>query len=307
MASLPACYDPRRIGTLFYPDAAAIAAQAEAAGLRPADQDRRRTMLLIIDMQVDFCHPQGALYVPGALDDIRRLIEFLYRNAEGITQVTCSLDSHLAFQIFHPAWWVDPDGRRPDPFTIITSEGVRTGRWRPLFHDGWSFDYVQRLEREAKKQLTIWPYHAAIGGVGSALDPELWSAVFWHSVARRCQPTWWVKGTDPRTEHYSIVKPEVASEGGPPAGSSRDFIRTIEEVDTLAVAGEAESHCVLETVEDLVEAFHGRPDELAKIRILTDCMSPVQHPQIDFQAMARRRFEEFESMGVRRTTSREPL
>jgi nicotinamidase/pyrazinamidase len=307
VASFPEFYDPRRIGTLFHPDAAAIAARAEAAGLPPADGDRRRAMLLVIDMQVDFCHPQGSLCVPGALDDIRRLIEFLYRNAEQITGVTCSLDSHHSFQIFHPAWWVDPAGRRPAPFTIITAEDVQTGRWRPGLHAAWSLEYVQRLDREAKKQLTIWPYHTLIGGLGSALDPELWSAVFWHSVARRSQPTWWTKGSDPRTEHYSILAPEVESAEEPSGVRSRDFIRSIEAFDTLVIAGEAESHCVLETVEDLVDAFRGRPDQLAKIRILTDCMSSVRHPQIDFQALARRRFKEFEAMGVRLATSRDPL
>lgn len=307
MAPLPAFYDPRRIGTLFHPDAAAIATQAEAAGLPPADADRRRVMLLIIDMQVDFCHPQGALCVPGALEDIRRLIEFLYRNAERITRITCSLDSHHAFQIFHPAWWVDPAGRHPDPYAVITREDVQAGRWRPVVHAGWSLEYVQRLDRDAKKQLTIWPYHAVIGGLGNALDPELWSAVFWHSVARRSPPTWWAKGADPRTEHYSMLKPEIES-GEEPAGAlGREFIRSIEAFDTLVVAGEAESHCVLETVEDLVDAFRNRPDQLARIRILTDCMSPVRHPQIDFQAVARRRFREFEAMGVRLASSTDPL
>lgn len=307
MASFPEFYDPIRIGTLFHPDTLRIAAQAEAAGLPPADEDRSRTMLLIIDMQVDFCHAQGSLCVPGAIDDIRRLIEFLYRSAERITRITCSLDSHYPFQIFHPAWWVDPAGRHPDPFTIITADAVQAERWRPVFHTDWSLAYVQRLDQEAKKQLTIWPYHAAIGGVGNALDPELWSAVFWHSVARRSQPIWWTKGGIPRTEHYSILKPEIETNDGPAEVLNRDFTRLVEEFDNLTIAGEAESHCVLETVEDLVDVFRDRPDQLAKIRILTDCMSPVRHPQIDFKAIAHRRFKEFESMGVRLAASKDPL
>ena len=81
MADFPSCYDPDRIGTLFYPDVAALAQEAARAGLPPASQDQQRIQLLIIDMQVDFCHPQGTLYVPGALQDIRRLVEFIYRNA----------------------------------------------------------------------------------------------------------------------------------------------------------------------------------------------------------------------------------
>ena len=118
----PSFYDPKRIGTLFYPDVARIADEAGAASLTPAADDKKRVHLLIIDMQVDFCHDNGTLYVPGAQDDIRRLTEFIYRHGERITAITCSLDSHLPFQIFHPAWWANESGRHPDPFPIITKE-----------------------------------------------------------------------------------------------------------------------------------------------------------------------------------------
>jgi nicotinamidase/pyrazinamidase len=307
MATAPDFYNPDRIGSLFHPDVAAIAARAEAAGLPPADQDSHKLMLLIVDMQVDFCHAQGALYVPGALDDIRRLIEFIYRNAERITRITCSLDSHHPFQIFHPAWWADSAERHPAPFTIITAEDVEKGRWRPVFEPDWSREYVHRLQREAKKQLTVWPYHVPIGGVGNALDPELWSAVFWHAIARRSQPVWMTKGGIPHTEHYSILKPEIELSDEPQGELNRGFIRSVEESDALLIAGEAESHCVLETVEDLVEVFRSRPDQLAKIRILTDCTSPVRHPQIDFHAIAQKRFQEFAALGVKLANSTDPL
>jgi hypothetical protein len=94
VALLPNFYDPKRIGQLFYPDVSSIAAEAESAGLAPAGEDTVKTLLLIIDMQVDFCHERGTLHVPGALGDVRRLIEFIYRNAERISHITCSLDSH---------------------------------------------------------------------------------------------------------------------------------------------------------------------------------------------------------------------
>jgi nicotinamidase-related amidase len=307
MAPVPAFYKPDRIGSLFHPDLAAIAAQAEAAGLPPAETDLRKVMLLIVDMQVDFCHAQGALYVPGAIDDIRRLIEFIYRNAERITRIVCSLDSHYPFQIFHPAWWMDSAGRHPSPFTIISAEDVEKRRWRPVFHPDWSLTYVQRLQYEGRKQLTIWPYHVPIGGVGNALDPELWSAVFWHAVARRSQPVWWTKGGIPLTEHYSILRPEIEIADEPQGVLNREFIRSVEEFDALAIAGEAESHCVVETVEDLVDVFRNRPDQLAKIRILTDCTSPVRHPQIDFHAIAQERFKEFAARGVKLMVSTDPF
>ncbi|MDZ7262171.1 MAG: hypothetical protein ONB05_08720 [candidate division KSB1 bacterium] len=307
MTSFPDFYDPNRIGTLFYPEVSTIAAQAELAGLPPAEEDTIKVLLLIIDMQVDFCHQKGTLHVPGALNDVRRLIEFIYRNAERITHITCSLDSHYPFQIFHPAWWVDAKGKHPAPFTIISAEDVEQGKWRPLFKADWSIQYVKRLQQEAKKQLTIWPYHVPIGAIGNALDPELWSAVFWHSIARKSQPTWWTKGSLPQTEHYSILKPEIEVPDEPQGKLSTDFIQALEESDYLVIAGEAESHCVLETVEDLVEVFHDRPDQLEKIHILKDCTSPVIHPEVDFHALAQKHFVEYEKLGLRFINSTDPL
>jgi nicotinamidase/pyrazinamidase len=298
MKNFPSFYDPGCIGTLFYPDVAAIAAAATAANLPPATADKRKVHLVIIDMQVDFCHEKGSLYVPGSLGDIQRTIEFIYNNAERITNITCSLDSHLPHQIFHPAWWADEDGNHPAPFTLITYNDIKTGKWRPLVAPVQSTNYVKQLEEQAKKTLTIWPYHVMIGSVGNALDPELFTAVLWHSIARKTQPTWLTKGSIPLTEHYSIIQPEVPVPDHPLGGKNKAFLDTLADADIVVVAGEAESHCVLETVEDLVEDFGAKPDALQKIYFLRDCTSPVLHPDIDFHAIAMERFNEFEKQGV---------
>jgi nicotinamidase/pyrazinamidase len=307
MARIPGFHDPARVGTLFHPDAAAIAADAEQAGLRPVAEDRPRVHLLLIDMQVDFCHKGGALYVPGAEDDIRRIIRFIYANAERISNIACTLDSHHPFQIFHPAWWTNADGRHPEPFTVIAAEDVESGIWKPVLQPIWSREYVVRLRRQAKKDLVVWPYHVPIGGLGNALDPELWSAVFWHSIARRSQPALWIKGSIPQTEHYSILRPEVPVDDQPASDRRRDFLALFDRYDYILLAGEAETHCVLETVRDLVELLGCEPEKLARILILRDCMSPVRHPQIDFHAMAVEQFKTFEQQGVRFIRSGDPL
>lgn len=307
MTNFPNFYNPSRIGTLFYPDLNAIAAAAAIAGLPPATADKQKTHLVIIDMQVDFCHQRGNLHVPGSLGDIQRLIEFIYTNAAHITNITCSLDSHLPFQIFHPAWWADAQGNHPAPFTLISWEDIKNGKWRPLIAPTASTNYVKQLETEAKKVLTIWPYHVMIGSVGNALDQELWSAVMWHALARKTQPSWLTKGTVPQTEHYSIIQPEVPVPSHPMGGKNKAFLDTLAEADTVVVAGEAESHCVLETVEDLVEDFGQKPDALQKIYFLRDCTSPVLHPDIDFHGIAMKRFAEFEKQGVNFVTSKKSL
>lgn len=306
MAQSPAFHTPSRVGTLFYPDATAIAADAEGAGLAPAADDHPQVCLLIVDMQVDFCHAGGSLYIPGAEDDIRRLIRFIYANAERISHIVCSLDSHYPFQIFHAAWWSDKNGKRPAPFTMITAEDVESGVWRPLQEDEWSRAYVRKLRQQTKKDLTVWPYHVPFGGIGNALDPELWSAVFWHSIARRSQPTYWVKGSIPKTEHYSILRPEVTVEDHPQGDLNREFVELLDRYDCALVAGEAETHCVLETVRDLVQVFGSERKKLARILVLRDCMSPVRHPKVDFHAMAVEEFKAYERQGVRFIESTDP-
>ncbi len=307
MTQFPSFYDPNRIGTLFHPDIPAIAVDAAKANLSSASQDKQKTHLMIIDMQIDFCHARGTLNVPGSLDDIKRLTEFIYKNAERITNITCSLDSHLPHQIFHPVWWADAEGNHPEPFTLITYEDIKSGKWRPLVAPVQSTNYVKELEAQAKKQLTIWPYHVMIGSIGNALDQELWSAIIWHSLARKTQPTWLTKGSIPLTEHYSIIQPEVPVPNHPLGGKNKAFLDTLSDADVVIVAGEAESHCVLETVEDLVEDFGNKPDALQKIYFLRDCTSPVIHPDIDFHAIALKRFAEFERQGVNFINSRDAL
>ncbi len=258
-------------------------------------------------MQIDFCHPNGTLFVPGAVGDIQRTIEFIYNHAERITNITCSLDSHLPHQIFSPGWWVDEQGQPPAPFTLISYEDIKQGKWKPVVAPVQSTEYVKKLEENAKKTLCIWPYHTMIGNIGNALDAELWSAVFWHSMARKTQPTFLTKGSIPLTEHYSIIQPEVAVPTHPMGGKNKAFLDTLDKADIVLVAGEAESHCVLETVEDLVEDFRQKPSALQKIFFLSDCTSAVQHPDIDFHALAQARFQNFAREGVNFINSTDKL
>jgi nicotinamidase/pyrazinamidase len=316
MSEHPAFYDPGRVGSLFYPDMAAVARAAAGAGLAPATDADRRIVLLVIDMQVDFCHEHGALYVPGAEEDIRRLNAFIFKHAAALTEIVCTLDSHLPFQIFHPAWWADEAGKHPEPLTLITAEDVASGRWQPLVMPEWSRRYVERLEEGAKKVLTIWPYHVLIGGMGNSLDPALFEVVQWHALARQTQPAWLVKGRIPHSEHYSALQPEIPVPDHPQGGLHEGIVETLRTADAVFVAGEAMSHCVLETLEDIVEMANakngkvgnvGNLGNLDKFYVLTDCTSSVLHPQIDFEALSLEAFDQFARAGMHFVTSTDAL
>ncbi|MCD4685517.1 MAG: nicotinamidase, partial [Anaerolineae bacterium] len=287
MTYKPNFYSPTQVGTLYIPDTAIAVQQGRAAELMPARHDQRRIILLLVDPQVDFIHLDGALSVPGAVADTRRTIEWIYTHAQSLTAIAASLDSHIPTQIFYPTWWVDVDGAHPAPFTTITGAEVDAGQWRPVYEPEWSRHYVHALEQKAKKALMIWPYHTMLGTPGHSVTPALYEAITYHAAARQSQPTFVNKGMISKTEHYSLLEPEVKVPQEPQGDLNRDFLRMLATYDLIYVAGQAKSHCVLETVASVMRYYREEPGEIAKWRVLTDGMSSVAHPEIDFEALAQ--------------------
>jgi len=305
--TFPDFYSPERIGTLYIPQTAAALAAGQAAHRRPAGLDRRRMLLLLVDTQVDFIHPDGALSVPGAVEDTRRTIEWLYRHLDQVTEIAISLDSHTPIQIFYPTWWINDRGEHPTPFTPISSEDVRRGLWKPLIEPDWSVEYVLKLEEQAKKVLMIWPYHTMIGTPGQAITPALYEAIAYHAGARRAQPTFLTKGSIPQTEHYSILEPEVKVPGQPLGEINTPFLDTLKTYDRVYIAGQAKSHCVLETVASIARYFAQEPDLIDRLRLLIDCTSSVVHPQIDFDTIANQALAEYARQGMKLVKSTDPI
>lgn len=305
--TLPAFYNPGDVGTTFIPDVNSAVDAGHALNLTPASDDHRKIALVLVDMQVDFIHPDGALYVPGAVRDTKRIVEWIYHHVGDITQIYASLDSHYPIQIFSPTWWQDNDGRHPFPYTVVTSEEVQTGVWTPIYEVEWSKQYVSALENQHKKELMIWPYHTLVGTPGHDLTPSLYEAISYHSAARQAQPHFITKGEIPKTEHYSMLEPEVKVPDHPQGTLNEKFLNELREFDLIYIAGEAKSHCVLETVNSVMNYFAGQPDFIGKIRILSDGMSSVQHPDIDFDAMADEAFNQHQSNGLTLTTTEEAL
>jgi len=285
---------------------------AEQHGLEPASADETRVCLLVVDAQNTFCTPGFELFVAGrsgtaALDDSRRLCDFLYRNLGRITQTVVTLDTHQAFQIFHAPFLVDEDGRHPAPFTLVTPHDVATGRWRVdpraaatlalAQPDAHLQTYVTTLAEGGKYDLTIWPFHALLGGIGHALVSAVEEALFFHAVARSSQTRFEIKGGHPLTEHYSVLGPEVLrGVAGQPLGTRNDaLVEHLLEFDAVLVAGQAKSHCVAWTVADLL---HDVPEIAPRLYLLEDCSSPVVVPGIDYTDDADAAFARFAEAGA---------
>lgn len=329
---LPPHYAPDRVGEVWrvpYEERAREAARwAGRHGIRPAADDRFKICLVAVDVQNTFCIPGYELYVggrsgTGAVDDNRRLCEFIYRNLGAITEICPTMDTHHAMQIFHALYLVDERGNHPAPFTLVSVDDIRRGVWRfnaALAHSlRIDADYGQRqllhyadtLKKSGKYELTVWPYHAMLGGIGHALVALVEEAVFFHGIARASQPDFHVKGDNSFTEHYSVIGPEVLEgpEGKPIARKSDKFLRKLEQFDAVLIAGQAKSHCVAWTIDDLLQQVLARDRRLAeKVYLLEDCTSPVVIPGvIDYSDSADAAFRRFAEAGMHLVRSTDPV
>jgi nicotinamidase-related amidase len=323
---VPPHFEAERVGEVWrvpYEERATEAVEwAREHDLRPAGEDSFRICLVAIDVQNTFCTPGFELVVPGAVDDNRRLCEFLYRNLGSITRVVPTLDTHQVLQIFHALWLVDERGEHPPPYTLVSAEDVERGVWRmnpaAARSLGLGEDYAARhlaqytraLERGGKFALTIWPYHALLGGIGHALVSAVEEAIFFHSVARASQPEFQAKGRNPLTEHYSMLGPEVTEgpDGDRIAGKNTALMAELLSSDAVVVAGQAKSHCVAWTVQDLLAETAGERSLAEKVYLLEDCSSPVVVPgAVDYTDEASAAFTRFAEAGMHVVRSTDPI
>jgi nicotinamidase-related amidase len=304
---VPPHFDPERVGEVWRVPYEKRAREAESWArehrIAPAARDQRRICLIAVDVQNTFCTPGFELIVPSAVEDNRRLCEFVYRNLGSITEIVPTLDTHQALQIFHAAFLVDEDGNRPAPYTLVSAEDVEQGRWRIDPAIGADSDYLLRYVRElaagGRYELTIWPYHAMLGGIGHALVSAVEEAFFFHALARRIGPGFEIKGFDPLSEHYSVLGPEVFGE------KNERLVQKLLSFDAVVFAGQAKSHCVAWTIDDLL-----RHEEMLaeKVYLLEDCTSPVVVPGVvDYSRQADAAVRRFADAGMHVVRSTDPM
>ncbi len=292
--------------------------------------------LLIIDPQNDFMDilagkndhvgftvhlPDGAdlnfrsgLPVTGALDDAKRTASLIDRIGTKLQKIHVTLDSHHPVDIGHPVFWMDANGKMPAPMTLITADAIEDGTWTtriPSLRD-YALKYARSLEAAGKFQIMAWSLHCLIGTWGHNVQEDLAKALDRWSVARVRNVDYVTKGTNVLTEHYGALLAEVPVANDPSTQLNGRFLQMLQEADIIAVAGEASSHCVKATVEQVAE--HIGEEHIKKFHILTDCMSPVPAitaPDgtviVDFPAIAEQFQQDMAARGMTLTTSAEFL
>jgi nicotinamidase-related amidase len=336
---LPAHYDRVQAASWAYrPDETALAPAAAAwrktHAIKPSGADERREHPLHIDEQKDFCYPEGSLYVagrsgPGATADSRRIAELVYQNLGVITEITTTMDTHFAFQIFFPAFWIDQADQPLTAHRVITSDEIARGEVRPnpavakwLCGGNYAWlckqvrFYCDELEKAGKYQLYLWPPHCLLGSDGHALAGVVHAARLFHAFARGAQSSVEVKGGNPLTENYSVLRPEVLArwDGAPLAQRNTQFVKTLLGADAVVIAGQAASHCVKSTIDDLLDEIVAFDAALArKVYVVTDCMSSVTVPDgkggfvADFTPAADQALARFAAAGMNLVRSTDPI
>ncbi|NJO40474.1 MAG: isochorismatase [Cyanobacteria bacterium CRU_2_1] len=329
---IPTHFESQKVGEVWRVpyQARSTAAQiwAKQHHLQPAANDKTRICLLAIDVQNTFCIPEFELFVGGrsgmgAVEDNVRLCEFIYRNLDRITQIALTMDTHTAAQIFHSVFWVNNAGEHPSAMTMISLDDVEQGIWKAnpaiaisLNQDvehlqAYALHYVRKLNQDGKYPLTIWPYHSMLGGIGHAIVSAVEEACFFHSIARSSQTLFELKGNNPLTENYSVLKPEVLEDQEQQAIAHKNmaFIQQLLSFDAILIAGQAKSHCVAWTIDDLLAEIQTTDPSLAqKVYLLEDCTSPVVVPGVvDFTDQADAAFQQFAKAGMQVVRSTEPM
>ena len=316
-------------------------------GVKPSALDRFKLHLLLIDVQKDFCYPEGTLYVggrngKGAIEDNVRIAEFIYRELPRISEITTTFDTHFAYQIFFPWFWVDRDGKPLSQHTMIRihdngrrlvnilpdgtvlKDDVKPNpaitNWVCEGNYTWlekqAFFYCQELAKGGKYTLYLWPPHCILGSDGHALSGVVHEARQFHSFVRGNQSWGEVKGTHPLTENYSVLSPEVLMrwDGKPLAQKNARFIKTLLSEGAVVIAGQAASHCVRSSIDDLLGEILAKDPELAKkVYIMQDCMSSVVVPDgkggfiADFTPQAEEALAKFQAAGMHVVDSTTPV
>jgi nicotinamidase-related amidase len=330
---IPQNFDEEKVSEVWRIDYQGLSRRARGWAkehkLKAAPEDEKTICLLLVDCQNTFCTPGYELFVAGrsgngAVEDSKRICKFIYRNMGIISNVIVSMDTHKIMQVFHPFFLVDSDGNHPDPMTIVSPEDVESGKWvvnpdialniRDKDYDSlqkFLHHYCKELAESGKFQLMIWPYHSMLGGIGHALVSAIEEALFFYGIARKRQPKIEIKGENPLTENYSIFRPEVTEDekNRQIASENKPFFDNLLSHDRIVVAGQAKSHCVAWTMEDLLTEIKSRDPELAKkIYLMEDCSSSVVIPgTVDFTDKADEAYQKFSDEGMNSVKSTDPV
>lgn len=255
---------------------------------KPNKEEVKEKVLLIgIDFQRDFIDEIGSLAVAGSLQDIYNFLRFFYENFFEISDVILTGDSHNPSQIFHSGWWENERGVNPSDFKSIYYDDIENGKYKPLYYKAESIEYLKYLKENENRSLVIWPYHCIEGTEGALIEPQIMNMYYVHQIVMNKKHNILFKS------QTQLAEMEGAFALDHPGGSdfeNTDILNEMKNYDKIIIAGESKSHCVLESVKQMLKFHNYDKDFASKIYILEDCMSSLK----GFEDFAEEEFKKME-------------
>mmetsp|Transcript_33959 Transcript_33959/g.64628 ORF Transcript_33959/g.64628 Transcript_33959/m.64628 type:complete len:302 (+) Transcript_33959:125-1030(+) len=295
------------------------------------------TTVLLIDVQKDF-HPGGSLAIPTADADALRTATFITNNTPSISRIVVTLDSHQKLDIAHPCFWTDgTDGKHPDPFTLISTEDVKSGKWIPrkdLKHPPNSpFVDSAILGQGGEVPENLHHHSNEDGSTTTKLDIVAYCIEYTRRLESkgRFQLCIWPEHCIIGSEGHTVVdvimdairdwsdetggnvewvlkgqnnltESYSALSAEVPISEDTSFNYDLldslkKDTNKLVICGQALSHCVNYTVRDIVE--HWPKHEIGKLTVLSDCASSVP----GFEEAGEKFVSDMKEVGVNVETS----
>ena len=234
------------------------------------------------------------LPVEGAWKNAENTAKFIQQNIESINKVILTFDTHEKYDVAHSLFWINENGEHPEPFTLISHNDVKEGKWKPvdskLYHR--MLEYTEQLESSGKLQLCIWPTHAVLGSLGHKLAAPVEQAVYQWEEFHKGRSQKYMKGHYPLTEHYGAIEAEIVDVNVPSTQKNQELLNELADADVLYVSGQALSHCVSATVRQIVQYLGD--DFAKKIVLLEDTTNPVS----GFEELGNEFIEELKAKGM---------
>lgn len=277
---------------------------------------RKSRVLTIIDPQncfMDLAEPMP-LPVSGAVQDMKRLADVIAKYPAHYDEIIVTLDTHSRHHIAHACRWVNADGKNPNPFTIITHQQMLDGDWQAAnsADQAWQLEYLKRLEATGREH-TIWPVHGQFDQYEwQVFEPLRLALSEWETNTGK-SVRYVRKGMHPDTEQFGVFVANVPIDDAPETHFNWPLANFIRQFDAQDFAGEASSHCVLDSVNQYVKVLE--PVERARVTVYRDAMSPVAaviNPEtgeviVDFPATAEAWLASLPAQGITVTTIAETI
>jgi nicotinamidase/pyrazinamidase len=261
--------------------------------------------LLIIDPQNDFCDiPNATLPVTGAQADLRRLTAWISQYSQQMDGITVTLDSHASVAVERTTFWQTQQGDALAPFTFINTDDVRSGKVVPRDRTQTAavVAMLEQLAARGRPGLVVWPVHCVTGTWGHNIYIDLAVQLQAWEFSRQRAVVKALKGEYPLTEHFGVFEADAPVQGVASTQFNTALAQALTDgVDMLFLAGQASSHCVASSFDQLASYLKARDGAQPKLVILRDCMSPVG----GFGTAANDFFERARAFGAEIMTAQE--